>query len=107
MKKDDSELSSFDLSYHHHDPSKEEIIVYNNGKGSKGPVKLVLINEKKQQFSHSIEKIAARTGILIKLADLDDKNEMPFSGKPEQVEIHFNSQKAVFVPEGNKFKRKK
>jgi hypothetical protein len=103
--KNDAELSSFDLSYHYHDPAKEEIIVYNNGKGSKGPVRLVVNNAQKQQFSHTVERIASRTGVLLKMTDFLDQNENSFSGQLLKVEIYFDGKKAFFVPEGNKFKR--
>ncbi len=104
FNKGNSDLSSFDISFHYHDPEREEIVVYNNGKGSKGPVKVVVMNEKKQQFEHDFDKIASRIGVLLHLAQVRDKNNLPFTGKLEQVQIHYFGQKLVFFPEGNKFK---
>jgi hypothetical protein len=66
-----------------------------------------VINETKQQFEYTIEKIPSRIGILIRLAQFRDKNDQPFAGNLAQVQIQFSGNKVVFIPEGNKFKREK
>lgn len=105
FSKGNSDFTSFELSYHYHDPASEKIVVYNNGKKTIGLAKLVVMNETKQQFEHTVEKIASRMGILIQLAQFRDKKDQPFTGNLAQVQVQFSEKKVVFFPEGNKFKR--
>lgn len=96
----------FDLAWHYHDPSSGELVVYNNGKVSVKQLNMVVSTDQGLFFTNLENSLSPRTGNLIALALLKGNANEEFSGTIKEVVIKTANEKFVFIPDGNKFRKK-
>lgn len=96
----------FDIAWHYHDPNSGELVVYNNGKVSVKHIHIAISTDMGLFFANLENILAPRTGSLFALAMLKGNANEQFSGTIKEVVIKTANEKFVFVPDGNKFRRK-